>query len=221
MSRLNRLLLCFPALCYSGKDKIIKSRNEFESLDASIHGNAELEGGGEGEVKVELKGHISIDEQTALVIAAENTPSHVNYKNTVKFVPPITEGVVVKVYDGDTITVASKLPYPESPMYRFQVRLNGIDAPEIKGSNEDEKLAAVYAKNEMIHLVMNKTVQLRNVDTEKYGRLLADVYVGELHVNGWMLDNKLVVPYDGGTKKSPESWIKYQQRDEHDSDHSF
>jgi len=204
-TRLSQMFSCFPALCYSSKEQVIIPKTESGSLDVSIHGTEEV--------------NISIDEQQALVVAAKNTPAHINYKDTVKFVAPITEGFVVKVYDGDTITIAARLPYEASPMYRFQVRLNGIDTPEIKGSSEDEKIAAVCAKNEMIHLVMNKTVQLKNVGTEKYGRLLADVYVGGLHVNQWMLDNKLAVPYGGGTKKSPDSWIKYQHQhcDDHDS----
>ena len=41
---------------------------------------------------------------------------------------------------------------------------------------------------------------------EKYGRLLADVYVDNIHVNQWMLDNKYAVPYDGGTKHRPSDW---------------
>lgn len=158
------------------------------------------------------------DIDTPLEIKVKIKPIiEVNYKNTIKFVPPVCEGVVVKVYDGDTITLAAQLPYPESPMYRFQVRLNGIDCPEIKGKDEDEKKAALYAKNEMIHLVMNKTVQLKNVGVEKYGRILADVYVGELHVNQWMLDKKFAVPYGGATKKSPESWLDFQNNGSDDS----
>ena len=32
------------------------------------------------------------------------------WTNTVSFVPPVTCGKVIKIYDGDTITVASRLP---------------------------------------------------------------------------------------------------------------
>lgn len=55
----------------------------------------------------------------------------INYVDTIPFVPPITSGKVIKVYDGDTITIASKLPYDHSPIYRFSVRLLGIDSPEM------------------------------------------------------------------------------------------
>ena len=52
----------------------------------------------------------------------------------------------------------------------------------------------------------------KNVSTEKYGRLLADVYLGDLHINKWMLDNRYVASYDGGTKIAPKSWNKYREK---------
>jgi endonuclease YncB( thermonuclease family) len=133
----------------------------------------------------------------------------IEWKETIKFVAPVTQCQVIKVYDGDTITVAAKLPYKDSPMYRFSVRLNGIDSPEIKGKTEEEKVAAKKAQQALEELILHKMVILKNVDTEKYGRLLADVYLQDLHLNQYMLDNKYAVPYDGGTKKCPESWAKF------------
>jgi hypothetical protein len=46
------------------------------------------------------------------------------WEDTIEFTFPIQEGYVIKVYDGDTITIAAKLPYIESPLYRFPVRLH-------------------------------------------------------------------------------------------------
>ena len=43
-------------------------------------------------------------------------------------------------------------------------------------------------------------VELRNIGTEKYGRILADVYLGDLHINNWMLENNYAIVYNGGTK---------------------
>lgn len=135
----------------------------------------------------------------------------IDYKETIPFIPNIQDGYIIKVYDGDTITIASRLPYPDSPLYRFQVRLKGIDCPEIKGKTEDEQFMALCAKQEMANLVMQKRVTLKNVDTEKYGRLLADVFVNNIHVNEHMLKNRLAVPYDGKTKKHPENWKAYHE----------
>ena len=135
----------------------------------------------------------------------------IEWKDTVPFVFPIQGGQVIKVYDGDTITIASKMPYPESPMYRFSVRLNGIDTPEIKGKNEDEKEIAKKARNELTSLIMNKEITLKNVQSEKYGRILADVYLEDVCVNEWLIEKRFAVKYDGGTKQIPASWKTYHE----------
>lgn len=133
--------------------------------------------------------------------AAPVTPSLSDYESAQPFVPPITSGYTIKVYDGDTITIVSKLPYDASPFYKFSVRLNGIDTPEIKGSTAMEKLKAQEAKNALSELILHKKVNLKNVSTEKYGRILADVYTEDgLHVNQWLLDQGHAVVYDGGKK---------------------
>lgn len=137
----------------------------------------------------------------------------ITWQDTVEFTFPINGGRVIKVYDGDTITIAAKLPFDNSPLYRLSVRLNGIDTPEIKGKTEDEKIAAKQVKDALSVLILNKRVNLKNIQTEKYGRILADVYIGELHINQWLITEKYAVKYDGGTKKSPESWLKYRISD--------
>ena len=127
----------------------------------------------------------------------------------IPFVIPITEGKVIKVYDGDTITVQFKLPYKKSKLYKISVRLNGIDCPELKTKNEIEKQCSQIAKQKVSDLLMGKTVQFKNVGMEKYGRLLADVYYNDKCVNEWLLDNHLAIKYDGGTKQPPENWMEY------------
>ena len=138
-------------------------------------------------------------------------PPIIELKDTVPFTFPIENGQVIKVYDGDTITIASKLPYDASPLYRLSVRLNGIDTPEIKGKNDDEKEAAKAARNALSNLIYGKQIRLENIKSEKYGRILADVYLNQLHINDWLIRERYAVAYDGGTKKSPESWIKYRE----------
>jgi endonuclease YncB( thermonuclease family) len=131
---------------------------------------------------------------------------NIEYNDTVAFVPPITGGRVVKVYDGDTITVASKLPGMDEPIYRFSVRLLGIDSPEIKGKTMKEKELAIESRDALHNLIFGKMVYFKNVSTEKYGRILADVYFGDIHINSWMLQHKLAIKYDGGTKHRPTEW---------------
>ena len=158
---------------------------------------------GFGESKICCSSDSDIVEYDTIVL------ENVSYNDTVPFIAPICSGKVVKVYDGDTITIASKLPYSDSEMYRFSVRLNGIDCPEIRGKTEDEKECAQLAKEELIKLLMGNIVELKNLETEKYGRILADVYIDGLHINNHMLDSRLAVKYDGGTKSVPNSWLDY------------
>lgn len=136
----------------------------------------------------------------------------IKWEDTREFIFPIKGGKVIKVYDGDTITIASKLPYNESPLYRFPVRLNGIDTPEMKGKDvsDEEKEAAKEAREFVYKLVYNKYVRLENVKNEKYGRILADVYVDDINLNEELLKRRYAVKYDGCTKSKPSSWSKYR-----------
>ncbi len=130
----------------------------------------------------------------------------ISYNDTTPFVYPIRYGKVIKVYDGDTITIAARLPNTDGPIYRFSVRLNGIDTPEIRGKSEAEKELAYFVRDALSEKIMGKIVELRNVANEKYGRILADVYLEEQHINGWLVDENFAVSYDGGKKHRPASW---------------
>ncbi len=133
----------------------------------------------------------------------------IDYNKAIKFIPPITNGYVVKVYDGDTITIVSKLPFNESPLYKWSVRLYGIDCPEIKGKNEEEKEIAQIAKKEVEKLCLNKNIKLENVNLDKYGRILANVLIDDINISNFLINKKLAVSYDGGTKISPDNWKNY------------
>ena len=49
-----------------------------------------------------------------------------------------------------------------------------------------------------------------NIETEKYGRILADVYIDNIHLNELLIKERYAVKYDGGTKKKPMSWLRYR-----------
>lgn len=125
---------------------------------------------------------------------------NISYQDCNRFIPDIQYAKVVKVYDGDTITVACKYPKRSNNLYRFSVRLAGIDAPEMNAHDSIERIEANNSKQGLYNLVFNETVRLDNIRIEKYGRLLADVYLHDLHINSWLLDNHYAVPYNGGPK---------------------
>ena len=126
------------------------------------------------------------------------------------YVPNLYNISVIKVYDGDTITISAKVSRFSSKYYKWSVRFRGIDTPEIKGKSQEEKDAAVKARDALSSKILNKKILLKNISYDKYGRLLADIYLNTLCLNSWMLNNRYAVEYNGGTKQLPVSWKNYQ-----------
>jgi endonuclease YncB( thermonuclease family) len=87
---------------------------------------------------------------------------------------PVLVGKVFKVTDGDTI----KVQLQSGPI---NVRLDSIDAPE---SNQPH---GAEAKAALATMVANREVQLEVVSQDRYERLVAIVYVGDLNVNEQMV----------------------------------
>lgn len=137
----------------------------------------------------------------------DNYLNNITYKDTVPYVHQLHRGKVIKVYDGDTITIAAKLLYLEnSPIYRFSIRLRGIDTPEIKTKSLIEKEFAEKAQHALSDLILHKIVYLTDVGMDKYGRVLANVYYEKINISKWMLEKGYAVEYNGKTKQIPDEW---------------
>jgi endonuclease YncB( thermonuclease family) len=65
------------------------------------------------------------------------------------------------------------------------------------------------AKAKVYDAVFGKIVTLQNVKLEKYGRVLADVYIGDVSLGDMLCQYNLAVKYDGGTKHVPIDWLEY------------
>ena len=85
-------------------------------------------------------------------------------------------GVCQEVYDGDTITVALDLGFGH--WFRTQLRLAGIDAPEVRGA---EKLQAEVSRDYLRRRLLGKwcIVHCGRHEFEKYGRVLGRVFISE------------------------------------------
>lgn len=114
---------------------------------------------------------------------------------------------VLKNYDGDTITV--NIPnVPALIGKKISVRVFGIDTPEVKTKNQCEKEAGRMARNLVASTLKNaKSVELHNVQRDKYFRILADVMVDGRSLKDVLLKNNLAYAYEGGTKQHPD-WCK-------------
>mgnify|MGYP000382461617 FL=1 len=118
-----------------------------------------------------------------------------------------------RVVDGDTIDVAIDLGFDVCTSQR--VRLLGIDTPESRTSDKDEKPFGLLSKKKLKEWCL-KAVASDKDDIEmeircpeadsrgKFGRVLAEVWVREddtwTNVNKWMCDNGYAVPYVGQNK---------------------
>ncbi len=110
---------------------------------------------------------------------------------------------LLDVVDGDTLRVRA-LIWIDLELETL-VRLRGIDAPELRGKCEAEKLAARDSRAGLEVLAGAGPLALRQVEYEKYaGRVVADVSSAEGHdLAALMLSAGLARPYDGGKR---EGW---------------
>jgi len=101
---------------------------------------------------------------------------------------------VVKVYDGDTIWVAT-CGLPGTPgnteMVRLKLRLKGINSEELKSKSDK----AINAKNYMTQLLLGKDVYCTFLGYDNFARVLSVVYLDGMNVNQHMIDTGHAVPY--------------------------
>lgn len=137
-------------------------------------------------------------------------PNNINSRKVKCFIPDIKYGKVVKIYDGDTITIVSYIP-KYNKLYKFKIRLARIDCPELQTKNKIEKKISKLAREEVINVVgINAIITLKNIKIDKYGRLLADIYNKKnICINDHLLKKRLAIKYNGGTKNIPKNWEKY------------
>ena len=111
---------------------------------------------------------------------------------------------VTNVIDGDTIDVVIDLGFDIFTNRR--VRLAGIDTPESRTTDLNEKKFGMEAKDYLKQLLGNAgnvvVKTLANDPNEKYGRVLGQVYVDSsaISVNDLLVSRGYAWSYDGGTK---------------------
>ncbi len=108
-----------------------------------------------------------------------------NTKSLNDFIKPGTyKAKVIDVYDGDTVWVAYKNEH--IGIIKSKVRLNRINAPEIRGKKGESEFAkktrlenARRSKDIVNQLIGNKIVTLVISGLDKYSRILGDIIISE------------------------------------------
>ena len=81
-------------------------------------------------------------------------------------------------YDGDTCTTESD----------EKIRLACIDAPEIRGKNADP-LKAKASRKFINNLLSNKKVTIKRIDTDRYVRTVAEIFIEGTNIQKLMVKN--------------------------------
>ncbi len=108
----------------------------------------------------------------------------------------------MKIYDGDTFTIASKLPYESSPLFRFSVHIRGLLSPDVRSITPAIRETAKLSKNALSSMIYGKVVHLTNIEVDQCGNLVANVSIGGIDINEWMVSNDYSDDYDSGRSKS-------------------
>tara|TARA_R100001377_G_scaffold43686_1_gene24740 strand:- start:261 stop:686 length:426 start_codon:yes stop_codon:yes gene_type:complete len=114
---------------------------------------------------------------------------------------------VERVVDGDTVDCVMDLGF--DILYKCRVRLFGIDTPESRTRNLDEKARGKMAGAFLKEAIDNGTkvvIQTKLKDSRgKFGRVLGDVVVDGKNINQSMIENYHAAAYFGQNKKAIEA----------------
>ena len=109
---------------------------------------------------------------------------------------------VLKVVDGDTVDVLADLGF--SIFHKCRVRLYGIDTPESRTRDLEEKKYGKMASNFLSDAIKDaEVVSLRTHKDKKgkYGRILGEIICDGVNINQVMVETHLAVAYFGQSKE--------------------
>ena len=116
------------------------------------------------------------------------------------------KAIIRRVVDGDTVDVTLDLGF--DILYNNRIRLLGINTPESRTRDLEEKKLGLAAKDRVKELCpVGSTVMLKTTKDGrgKFGRILGEIFVGDpigvQSVNKLLIEEGHAVEYFGGKKK--------------------
>ena len=105
-----------------------------------------------------------------------------------------------RVVDGDTVDVTLDLGF-DVKLHKQRVRLHGIDTPESRTRNLEEKKLGLAAKERLKELCVGRFT-VKSLGKGKYGRVLGIPYTEDgQDICQLLIDEGHAVEYYGGKKK--------------------
>ena len=113
------------------------------------------------------------------------------------------EASLLRVIDGDTVDAMIDLGF--STHRKVRIRFYGINTPETRTKDAEEKKAGKKATARLIELLQasDNSFILKSWGIGKFGRCLGELFteeLGEVSVNQTLLDEGLGEPYFGGSR---------------------
>ena len=113
--------------------------------------------------------------------------------------PFVYNATLERIIDGDTIDVTLDLGF-NVKLHKQRCRLAGIDTPESRTKNLEEKALGLKAKERLKELCIG-SFKIQSLGTGKYGRILAIPYTEDgQDVCEILVNEGHAVEYWGGTK---------------------
>jgi micrococcal nuclease len=113
---------------------------------------------------------------------------------------------ITRVVDGDTVDAEIDLGF--DIVYKSRVRLYGIDTPESRTRDLDEKargkLAGKFLSDSILH-ADNLIIQTKLDKKGKFGRVLGVIVADDVDLNQALINNYLAVAYTGQSKDDIEA----------------
>ena len=113
------------------------------------------------------------------------------------------KATVTRVIDGDTIDVDIHLGF-DVVLSKQRIRLYGIDTPESRTRNKEEKIRGLISKDYVKdNCYVGSTIRLQSRERGKFGRILGVIYKDgdTISINQKMIEEGFAVPYTGGNKE--------------------
>mgnify|MGYP003114671945 FL=1 len=116
---------------------------------------------------------------------------------------------VVRIVDGDTVDVVFDLGF--SLFKKERIRLAGIDTPETRTRDLEEKEMGLKAKDRVVYkLTSAKQIVCQTEKEGKYGRILGWLYLdgASSSLNQELINDGFAWEYDGGRKTKDLNELK-------------
>ena len=110
---------------------------------------------------------------------------------------------ILRIVDGDTVDVDIDLGFGVW-LHKERVRMMGIDTPESRTSDKEEKVYGMLSKNfvkDTLPIGSMQILRTHKDKTGKFGRILGDFLIENKSLGDIMVDKSLAVRYNGENKE--------------------